>query len=200
MAHRAAGIIILAGGTARRLGGVSKPDFKVAGRRLIDILFDQLDIIGFTGRRVVVAPGSLAVPSGVVLTLEEPPHGGPVAGIGAGLAEMVGIDDDALLALATCDAPAAVRLLPQLAEQLRQPRDGVVPLTDAGWPLYVHGLYRAGALRTLSYERGVSVRRTFGGLDVATTVDADGHSVDVDEPADVPRLIAHLHALGAQTR
>ncbi|NLW14233.1 MAG: NTP transferase domain-containing protein, partial [Trueperella sp.] len=75
MGKRIGGIVILAGGTAKRLGGVSKPDLDIAGRRLIDIVFDQLDAIGFTGQRIVVAPADVDVPRGVQLTLEDPPHG-----------------------------------------------------------------------------------------------------------------------------
>lgn len=212
MSERVAAIIILAGGTAARLGGVSKPDFKVGGRRLIDILFDQLDAIGFAGEAIVVAPADVAVRPGVVLTLEDPPHGGPLAGIGAGVRALT-INDDDLVAIATCDAPVAVRLLPQMASVLnggltndgltndglandgpsdaRRP-DGVVPLNVRDWPQYAHGLYRAGALRSLAFERDGSVRRAFCGLDLATVRDDAGHCIDVDTPEDAQALLAHL--------
>ena len=207
MSERVAAIIILAGGTAARLGGVSKPDFKVGGRRLIDILFDQLDAIGFAGEAIVVAPADVAVRPGVVLTLEDPPHGGPLAGIGAGVRALT-INDDDLVAIATCDAPVAVRLLPQMASVLnggltndglandgpsdaRRP-DGVVPLNVRDWPQYAHGLYRAGALRSLAFERDRSVRQAFCGLDLATVRDDAGHCIDVDTPEDAQALLAHL--------
>lgn len=207
MSERVAAIIILAGGTAARLGGVSKPDFKVGGRRLIDILFDQLDAIGFAGEAIVVAPADVAVRPGVVLTLEDPPHGGPLAGIGAGVRALT-INDDDLVAIATCDAPVAVRLLPQMASVLnggltndglandgpsdaRRP-DGVVPLNVRDWPQYAHGLYRAGALRSLAFERDGSVRRAFCGLDLATVRDDAGHCIDVDTSEDAQALLAHL--------
>ena len=207
MSERVAAIIILAGGTAARLGGVSKPDFKVGGRRLIDILFDQLDAIGFAGEAIVVAPADVAVRPGVVLTLEDPPHGGPLAGIGAGVRALP-INDDDLVAIATCDAPVAVRLLPQMASVLnggltndglandgpsdaRRP-DGVVPLNVRDWPQYAHGLYRAGALRSLAFERDRSVRQAFCGLDLATVRDDAGHCIDVDTPEDAQALLAHL--------
>lgn len=193
MGERVAAIIILAGGTAARLGGISKPDFRVGGERLIDILFDHLAATGFIGQRIVVAPGTLDVPPGVRLTLEDPPHGGPLAGIGAGVRALFDINDDDLVALATCDAPVAVRLLPDLADMYGAGRlDGIVPLNDDGWPQYTHGLYRAGALRRIAFERDGSVRRAFGGLDLATIVDAHGHCVDVDSPDDVPLLLAHI--------
>lgn len=203
MGKRIGGIVILAGGTAKRLGGVSKPDLDIAGRRLIDIVFDQLDAIGFTGQRIVVAPADVDVPRGVQLTLEDPPHGGPLAGIGAGV-RALDVDDDDLVAIATCDAPVAVRLLPKMADVLselmgtgaEEPAvsnfDGVVPLNEDGWPQYTHGLYRAGALRSQPFERDGSVRRALGALHLATILDEAGHCLDVDEPEDVPALIAHL--------
>ncbi|WP_311519164.1 respiratory nitrate reductase subunit gamma, partial [uncultured Actinomyces sp.] len=77
-------VLILAGGTAKRLGGVSKPDYKIGPSRLIDIALAEIDGTGFEGRIVVIAPSQLEVRDGVELTLEDPPHGGPLAGIGAG--------------------------------------------------------------------------------------------------------------------
>ncbi|VEI13169.1 molybdenum cofactor guanylyltransferase [Trueperella bialowiezensis] len=187
-------IIILGGGTGARLGGVSKPEFRAGGRRLIDILFDQLGETGFAGRRVLVAPRSVEVPPGVLVTLEDPPHGGPVAGIGAGLTALHDIDDAALIALATCDAPVAVRLLPELATAIGV-HDGAVPVNPEGWPLYTHGVYRAGALRTLDYPRNASVRAVLSVLDLTYVEDTAGHCIDVDEPADVPVLLRHLDTL-----
>lgn len=76
-------MIVLGGGEGRRLGGVSKPDLLLGGRRLLDRV---LDAGSGCAPLVVVAPDSVEVPSGVLRTLEDPPAGGPVAGIAAGLA------------------------------------------------------------------------------------------------------------------
>ncbi|MHB1063439.1 MAG: molybdenum cofactor guanylyltransferase [Georgenia sp.] len=77
--------IVLAGGTARRLDGVSKPDVELGGRRLLDHA-----LAATSGARAVavVAPDSVRVPEGVHRTLEDPPHGGPEAGIAAGIAAL----------------------------------------------------------------------------------------------------------------
>ncbi|PWH05453.1 molybdopterin-guanine dinucleotide biosynthesis protein MobA [Brachybacterium endophyticum] len=78
-------LIVLAGGGARRLGGVSKAEVLLGGRRLVDIVLDAgADCVP----RVVVAPAEVEVPKGVLHTLEDPPSGGPVAGIAAGLAAL----------------------------------------------------------------------------------------------------------------
>lgn len=84
--------LVLAGGRARRLGGVSKPDVVVAGRRLLAHVLDaaRAGTVDGPRRTVVVAPEAVVVPDGVLRTLEDPPDGGPVAGIAAGLAVLGG--------------------------------------------------------------------------------------------------------------
>lgn len=188
--------VILAGGTAVRLGGVSKPDYTVAGRRLIEILLSEFAANAQVGRIVVVAPGSVDVPPGVVLTLEDPPLGGPLAGVAAGVAELSDLPDDALVALATCDAPLAPRLLTEMVAALGSDSDGVVPVTadDEGWAQYLHGLYTLGALRKVPRDRDRSIRSAFRGLSLTQLVDEQDHCIDVDTPADAARLEARLSA------
>ncbi|UEJ82960.1 NTP transferase domain-containing protein [Brachybacterium halotolerans subsp. kimchii] len=86
---RPTALIVLGGGEGRRLGGVSKPDLLLGGRRLLDRV---LDAGSECAPRVVVAPETVEVPSGVLRTLEDPPAGGPVAGIAAGLALLRGVE------------------------------------------------------------------------------------------------------------
>jgi len=77
--------VILAGGTARRMGGISKADVPIKGKRMLDYLLDDLAAQQITSV-TVVAPPSVQLPPGVQRSLEDPPLGGPVAGIAAGLA------------------------------------------------------------------------------------------------------------------
>lgn len=203
------GVIILAGGTAERLGGISKPDIKVAGARLLDHLWDSLDAAGVIAPRVVVGPPELQVADGALLTREDPPLGGPAAGIGAGLAalgitaeapflpEDRRIDDaDALVALATCDAPLAPRLLPDLCQALcHTPNaDGAAPVVAAGDPFvqYTQGVFRVRALRPRQWPRDSSVRKIFRSMSVVEVVHSGELSWDVNTPEDVARLDAHL--------
>ncbi|MFF6775602.1 DUF6457 domain-containing protein [Streptomyces sp. NPDC012637] len=73
--------IVLAGGAARRLGGADKPGVRVGGRPLLDRV---LAACRDAGRIVVVAePRATAHP--VEWAREEPPGGGPVAALDAGL-------------------------------------------------------------------------------------------------------------------
>ncbi len=206
-----AAVIILAGGTGRRLGGVSKPDYRVAGQRLIDILFTELDAAGFVGRSVVVGPPNLEVRPGVRLVLEDPPLGGPLAGIAAGVAALSDFDDDDLVLLATCDAPLSVRLLPDLIADLesaiakqettesnttseKNAVVGAVPLKDDGeaWPQYLQGLYLLEGLRRVPNERHGAIRFGFGGLETVAVRDVKNHCLDVDTEDDAARLADRL--------
>ncbi|MFE6777735.1 NTP transferase domain-containing protein [Streptomyces sp. NPDC057702] len=75
--------VVLAGGAARRLGGADKPSLSVGGRSLLDRV---LGACGDAGRTVVVGPRRPTVRS-VRWVREDPPGGGPVAGLAAGLRE-----------------------------------------------------------------------------------------------------------------
>ncbi|MFJ7151083.1 NTP transferase domain-containing protein [Streptomyces sp. NPDC100445] len=74
-------VVVLAGGAARRLGGADKPGLRVGGRTLLD-----RTLAACAGARttvVVAAPRPTARP--VRWAREEPPGGGPVAALEAGL-------------------------------------------------------------------------------------------------------------------
>ncbi|MET7933388.1 NTP transferase domain-containing protein [Streptomyces sp. NPDC005322] len=73
--------VILAGGAARRLGGVDKPALRVGGRALLDRV---LGACRGAGETVVVGPRRPTVRP-VRWAREEPPGGGPVAAVAAGV-------------------------------------------------------------------------------------------------------------------
>jgi len=77
--------IVLAGGSGRRLGGEAKPERPVGG---VPMLNRVLGAVTDADALVVVGPPRLAplLPADARLTMEEPPGGGPVAALGAGLA------------------------------------------------------------------------------------------------------------------
>jgi molybdopterin-guanine dinucleotide biosynthesis protein A len=83
--------IILAGGRASRLGGAQKADVEIGGRALLDI---ALEAAAGAVRIVVVGPDELrrdgreAGAASVRFVREDPPLGGPVAGLAAGLAAL----------------------------------------------------------------------------------------------------------------
>ncbi|WP_234542316.1 NTP transferase domain-containing protein [Streptomyces shenzhenensis] len=73
--------IVLAGGAARRLGGADKPAVRVGGRPLLDRVLAAC--AGARRTVVVAAPRPTSRP--VRWTREDPPGGGPVAALHAGL-------------------------------------------------------------------------------------------------------------------
>ncbi|WP_454777677.1 molybdenum cofactor guanylyltransferase [Georgenia muralis] len=190
--------VVLAGGTGRRLGGASKPEVRLAGRRLLDHVLDAVD---GARRVVVVAPDDVAVPPGVVRTLEDPPLGGPVAGLAAGLAALT---DGAApwTAVLACDAPRAGTAV----DRLRAAAAGAVPagapgagggdgacLVDAaGSAQWLTGVYRTASLRAAvagpAGTRGRSVRSVLGDLDIVLVGAVGEESADVDTWADLDRL------------
>ena len=166
-------VIVLAGGTARRLGGVRKPDVVARGARLIDHVLAGLEGLRpalALGRVVVVAPQEVALPDGVLRALEDPPLGGPVAGVGAGLLALRQAGPAPVTALLTCDAPEAWRALPPLAARLAQePRAAGAVNADGEHRQYLVGVYRSAALGEAVAPQGVplrdvAVRRTLGAL------------------------------------
>lgn len=188
--------VVLAGGTGRRLGGASKPDVLLAGRRLLD---HALAATAGAGRVVVVAPEDVAVPPGVVRTLEDPPLGGPVAGVAAGLAALdaaPGRSAPLLLVLA-CDVPRAASAVPRLLRAAAGDgpggtgRDGAA-LTDAtGRPQWLTAVYRTATLRArlrALAPAGASVRELVSGMDLASVTAAGEEAADVDTWHDLAAL------------
>ncbi len=137
------GVVILAGGTAKRMGGVSKPDIVVGGKTLLVRAIEEIRVVAPAAAIVVVAPPQVAIPQGVSRVLEDPPFGGPVAGIAAGfekLTTLSGYRPGGLVGLLTCDAPLAPRLYPALerayreatVQSLREANTGEVHMEEAG--------------------------------------------------------------------
>lgn len=205
------GAIVLAGGTARRMGGVSKPDVEVGGKSLLIRAVEEIRASAPDAHIVVVAPPGVRIPDGVTRVLEDPPLGGPAAGVAAGwhvLATRGPYDPEAHVALLTCDAPLAPRLYPQLDAVLTVAvsapatddvaTGGTVPVIedDSGEPhsQYLHGVYVAAALdQLLSGDvRERSVRSLFRQLSVLEVPDQERWGIDVDTWDDVHALEARL--------
>ncbi len=128
-----------------------------------------------------MAPERVALPPGVLRALEDPPLGGPVAGIAAGLARLAeapgpagSVGPAALTAVITCDAPESWRALPVLMAAVGSPGcpgDGACALAG-GHVQYLLGVYRTAALtRCVAPDglalRDVPVRGALGRLAVA---------------------------------
>ncbi|MFK5633582.1 molybdenum cofactor guanylyltransferase [Ornithinimicrobium sp. LYQ103] len=196
-------LLVLAGGRGERLGGQDKAAIVVAGRTLLDRVLDAAQTLG--GRTVVVGHGP--VPAGVVRTLEDPPDGGPVAGIAAGLAALDDADpassDDAAarpaaadwVAVVAVDQPGATPALVALHTALGSlPTDGVDALSHVdgtGHRQWLLALYRRAALdaalAALPEARDVSVRRLVGPLRWHEVPSGADHLGDIDTWGDLER-------------
>src|SRR3954447_6483133 len=130
--------VVLAGGRAARLGGQAKPQLDVGGRPMLATV---LAAVADARPRVVVGPPQ-GVPSGVLVVREEPPRGGPVAALKAGLAE---VQTDVVAVLAG-DLPfLTAGLVRSLRERLTG--DGVLVVDDTGQDQLLLGVWRTAVLR-----------------------------------------------------
>ncbi|QTE31670.1 molybdenum cofactor guanylyltransferase [Pengzhenrongella sicca] len=198
--------VILAGGRATRLGGQSKPMVLVGGRRLID---HALDAAAGARRTVVVGPSGLATPP-VLTAQEDPPWGGPVAGVDAGLRalDQAATRDGraALVLLLACDVPAAHLLVARLVAAARAAvadgLDGAQVVDADGRHQPLLGVYRRALLDRSLAELAASVgvrdaalRRLLAGARLRAVPDDADDAADADTWAEVGRLDAkHTHA------
>lgn len=174
--------LILAGGGGTRLGGVDKARLEVGGRPLLDLV-----LAGVTGARQIVVVGDTVVPAHVLQTVEDPPGGGPVAGIAAGLAVLSAPPPDWTLVLAV-DQPGAGIAVPALlhAASVAEPETDLVCPHDDGHPQWLLAAYRTAslvrALAPLGSGHNVSVRQLTADLRIVD-VPSD-HFGDIDTWAD----------------
>ncbi|WP_421742551.1 molybdenum cofactor guanylyltransferase [Cellulomonas sp.] len=182
--------VVLAGGRARRLGGASKPEVEVGGVALLD---HALAAVAGATHVVVVGPPQLARP-GIVTVLEDPPDGGPVAGLAAGLDQLPDGGPELVVVLA-CDVPGAGRVLPALLKAV-QDADGARMVGAQGRPQHLVAVYRRAALRSaldaLPDVHGAAMHRLVGGLRLVDVPDEHDATADADTWADVERLDASL--------
>ncbi|MGA5450268.1 NTP transferase domain-containing protein [Streptomyces umbrinus] len=192
--------VVLAGGAARRLGGADKPGVHVGGRALLDRVLAACS--GAEVTVVVAEPRPTARP--VEWAREDPPGGGPLAALEAGLRHTAAAYVVVLSAdLPFLDEKTVERLLTALQEA---DTEGVL-LTDSGGrdqPLVA--AYRSAALRrelaALRGEHGeltgLPLRRLTNALELTRITDPVA-SFDCDTWDDIAaaraRIREHGHVL-----
>lgn len=194
--------VVLAGGAAQRLGGVSKPDLELGGRRLVDGV-----IVAVADAREIVVVGDVAVPSGVHRALEDPPLGGPVAGVAAGLARLGELAPvPAWTALLACDLadplPALGRLIAAWSYAQRREdigtdeHDGWCLADSTGHPQWLLGIHRTASLRRalarLDSPRDTSMHSLFAESTLVTVPADDDEVADIDTWTDHARWVERL--------
>ncbi len=173
--------VILAGGRGSRLGGVSKPELEVDGRRLLDAA-----LAAASGAERTVVVGDVGVPDGVTRVREDPPFGGPVAGLEAGLLALGAGSAPWTLVLAS-DLPDAEAAVTALLATDPADHDGACLLDADGRLQWLLGCYRTPMLATRLAARGgiTAMCRLLEPLDLLGVAGAAASTVDLDTPDDI---------------
>lgn len=174
--------VILAGGRGSRLGGRDKPALVIAGRSLLDRVVEGAITAG--ARRIIVAgPSQLPRPD-VLVVREDPPFGGPVAGLAAAL-PLVRAEEVLVLAADLVHGDAVVA---RLASAAMGP-DGVCLVDSSGTKQWLAMRLRTEALRTLLERlptpRDAALRQALAPLALAEVPVPDELVRDIDTPDDL---------------
>jgi molybdenum cofactor guanylyltransferase len=179
--------VLLAGGRARRLGGLDKAELTVSGRRMLDRV---LDALAAADPVVVVGPRRTTERS-VRWTREDPPGAGPLAALAAGLA-ILGRFGGVVAVLAVdlvAVRPTTVARL-RAALDAAPDADGAVLVDGDSRVQWLLGVWRADALRKGLSGRAVgggSLHSVLGALPVIRVAEVGDESSDIDTDSDLRR-------------
>lgn len=181
--------IVLAGGRATRLDGTDKSALVLDGTTLLERVCRAVAGAG----RIVIVGAVDNPPGGIEVVREDPPFGGPAAGIGAGLAALGPAAND-VVAILACDLPYAASAFAVLraAAEAGFDADALIAADDSGRRQTLLGLYRTAGLRAAVARAGpldgMAVRALTGGLTFADIAVPAGSTLDVDTWHDVEEL------------
>lgn len=182
------GAVVLAGGGAVRMDGADKAAVELDGTTLLERSLAAL----VSADEVVVVGGEVPTSRPVTFTREEPPYGGPAAGLLAGLAGFP-VLPDVVVALAV-DMP---RVTTSTVERLLVALDDAGPEIDGsvlndGRRQPLCAAYRTRALLTAApaYDgrHGLSMRRLVDGLRIVDVTTVGDEARDVDSWQDLLAL------------
>jgi molybdopterin-guanine dinucleotide biosynthesis protein A len=175
--------VILAGGTAVRMDGIDKASVEYAGRTLLEHA-----LAAVSGAVEVVVVGD-PVPTSQPATFvrEDPPHGGPAAGLLAGRDAL--LNTPPYLAVLAVDMPRVTAQTFQRILTAAEGHDGAFLHDDSGR----RALAGVVALPALDGARpaevsGLPLHRLLAPLDLAVVAGRPGESSDVDTWADLRDL------------
>jgi molybdopterin-guanine dinucleotide biosynthesis protein A len=184
------GAVVLAGGTAARLGGVDKSAIQVDG---VTLLERALAATAFAVEVVVVGE-QVRTSRPVTWTLEDPPRGGPAAGLLAGL-EGFRVAPDLVAVLAVDMPRVTAATVARLAAAVESDPgvDGAVLVDEAGRRQTLAAVYRPEALSAArpadpENQHGLPMRRLVAPMRLAEVPAVDEEARDVDTWADVRHL------------
>jgi molybdopterin-guanine dinucleotide biosynthesis protein A len=162
-------VIVLSGGTNKRFGS-DKSQALLKGETLLDHVLSFIP----AGIKTVIVGKDV---------FEQPPLGGPVAGIARGVREV----DTEYVAIAAVDMPYGSSLFPQLLEAITD--DAAMPVDSQGFKQPLCGIYRRqallAALAKLGDVHGQSMRALCDLLLINEISVEAGALVDIDTPEDL---------------
>lgn len=182
--------MILTGGTGVRLGGVDKASIEFDGLTLL-----EHTLAGTAAAAEVVVVGD-EVPTSrpVTWTREDPPRGGPAAGLLAGV-DALAVRPDLVCILAVDMPRFSARTLRRLLDVLASDSDAdaVCLVDESGHKQWLAGVYRYDALATArpaerEAEHGMSTRKLMMPLRIVTVPAVEDEARDVDTWADLITL------------
>lgn len=190
--------VLLTGGGGRRLGGVDKASLEVGGQTLLDRAVHAAG-----GRPVIVVGPDPGGDASVLVTREDPPGGGPAAGVAAGVAALDQDEPGAsgtglLVAVQAVDQIGVTRATwRRLAAAARDVGGGAI-LLSGGRRQYGVGVFPLEALRgacgTRATWHGHPLRELIDPV-VAVEIDALGaESRDIDTLEDLTWWRSHADA------
>lgn len=171
------GAVVLSGGSGRRLGGVAKATLRVRGRTLLATALAAAEGID----DVVVVGPPVPGESSVRYVREEPPGGGPAAGLVAGVRALTRPGTALVLAV---DMPRiTLRTVARLTAALTEAggsADGALLHDVRRQPLC--GVYRTAALLAAAPDdtRGLPVHVLLADLDLVEVPALPGEAHDID--------------------
>ena len=190
-----AAAIVVAGGSARRMGGVDKLAIEVGGRTLLDRVLAAARPL--CDELVVVGPTRPTTVDGTAFTIEDVPGGGPVPAVAAGLAQ---VDEASTIVLLAADLPLLTTgHVERLLEAVSDPSvDAAAAVDELGRDHPLLAAHRGPALRTrldgLGPDlRGLPATRLLPPTTVTVHLDPEA-TMNVNRPADLERVRALIGA------
>ncbi len=183
------GAVVLAGGTAVRMGGVDKASIELGAVTLLERALAAV----MSAVEVVVVGHEVPTTRPVTWTLEDPAGGGPAAGLLAGLDRFLRVPD--LVAVLAVDMPrvnagTVARLT--WAVEGDPAADGAVLVGEDGRRQTLAAVYRyaalSGAAPDLEGRHGLAIRRLVGDLRLVEVTAVGEETRDVDTWEDLREL------------
>jgi molybdopterin-guanine dinucleotide biosynthesis protein A len=183
-------VVVLAGGAARRWGGRDKTAVVLGACTVLEHAVRGLVAgagVGLPDAVIAGPPGHPTVLPGATWVREDPPGGGPVAGLAAAVAAL----DPAVevVVVGAGDAPFAGSAVPLLLAALEDDGDAVIGVDPGGRDQPLLGAYHVDALRRaladVGEASGARLRDLLASLRlVRVPVDARA-ALDLDTPDDL---------------